>query len=340
MNWGGCYRYGFNGMEKDDEISGSGNSYTTFERQYDARIARWVSTDPIFHEYQSAYAAFDNNPIYYKDPSGASSEGPDDERINDNGDNSDSDGSDNDGSDNDSKEQNTDDSGVVDGLKRGSLNFIKGVASNLTVAQIGNNIYNQFSRAFEGDREALIGLISYGAYTSYKGKEVFSSGSTADKTAFITENALFLGSLFLGEYFVIKSPNSALKPGPYRTGSGPVAGVLEVSPQVKSVAQFKNYNPSKAIEFVFDPHTNTFVVGSPKAPVAGLSPHQNLAKSIGANNQVVGGLFKRGSDGRIITNEASGHFYRNWTPEVRKQFQQFLENQTGQSVVHTQGPSF
>ncbi|WMJ74874.1 RHS repeat-associated core domain-containing protein [Cytophagaceae bacterium ABcell3] len=73
------YRYGFNGMEKDDEVKGAGNSYTTFERQYDARIARWISTDPIFHEYQSAYAAFDNNPIYYRDPSGASSEGPDDD---------------------------------------------------------------------------------------------------------------------------------------------------------------------------------------------------------------------------------------------------------------------
>ncbi len=33
----GYYRYGFNGMEKDDEISGSGNSYDFGARTYDPR---------------------------------------------------------------------------------------------------------------------------------------------------------------------------------------------------------------------------------------------------------------------------------------------------------------
>jgi RHS repeat-associated protein len=72
------YRYGFNGMEQDDEVAGEGNSYTTHYRQYDARIARWTSVDPLFSSFswQSAYAAFDNNPVYYKDPAGAASEGP------------------------------------------------------------------------------------------------------------------------------------------------------------------------------------------------------------------------------------------------------------------------
>ena len=40
------YRYGFDGMEKDDEIKGGGNSYTTLHRQYDSRLGRWFSTDP------------------------------------------------------------------------------------------------------------------------------------------------------------------------------------------------------------------------------------------------------------------------------------------------------
>jgi len=30
------YRYGFNGMEKDDEVSGNGNSYTAEFWEYDA----------------------------------------------------------------------------------------------------------------------------------------------------------------------------------------------------------------------------------------------------------------------------------------------------------------
>ncbi|MEO9257540.1 MAG: RHS repeat-associated core domain-containing protein, partial [Crocinitomicaceae bacterium] len=59
------YRYGFNGMEKDDEVKGTGNSYTTEFRQYAPRIGRWLSLDPLFDHFpwQSPYVAFDNNPI-------------------------------------------------------------------------------------------------------------------------------------------------------------------------------------------------------------------------------------------------------------------------------------
>lgn len=70
-NDGTSYRYGMNGMEKDDELKGSGNSYTTSFRLIDSRIGRWLSTDPVFHASDSPYNAFDNNPILYADPSGA-----------------------------------------------------------------------------------------------------------------------------------------------------------------------------------------------------------------------------------------------------------------------------
>lgn len=70
------YSYGFNSMEKDNEVKGNGNSYTTEFRQYDPRLGRWLSLDPLFQNFpwQSPYAAFDNNPIYYNDPLGAASE--------------------------------------------------------------------------------------------------------------------------------------------------------------------------------------------------------------------------------------------------------------------------
>ncbi|HET6243847.1 MAG: hypothetical protein H0V01_10785 [Bacteroidetes bacterium] len=77
----GCavvYRYAFNGMEKDDEVKGSGNSYTTEWRQYDPRLGRWLSRDPKLHPWQSPYAAFNNNPIYFVDPSGLEGEDPKD----------------------------------------------------------------------------------------------------------------------------------------------------------------------------------------------------------------------------------------------------------------------
>jgi RHS repeat-associated protein len=72
------YRFGYGGMEHDDAMGE--DNYTTLERNYDARIARWTSNDPIFHEYQSSYAAFDNNPIYFNDPSGSKSKSGDDDK--------------------------------------------------------------------------------------------------------------------------------------------------------------------------------------------------------------------------------------------------------------------
>jgi RHS repeat-associated protein len=66
------YRYGFNGMEADDEVKGQGNSYTTEYRQYDSRLGRWTSLDPLMGKFsnQSPYVAFDNNPIMFIDPDG------------------------------------------------------------------------------------------------------------------------------------------------------------------------------------------------------------------------------------------------------------------------------
>jgi len=57
-------------MEKDDEVSGEGNSYTTYFRQYDSRLGRWKSLDPIYHTFESPYVAMHNNPIFFDDPNG------------------------------------------------------------------------------------------------------------------------------------------------------------------------------------------------------------------------------------------------------------------------------
>jgi RHS repeat-associated protein len=60
-----CYRYGFNGMERDDEIRGKGNSYDYGARMYDPRIARFFSIDPLSYEfpYWSPYLYAANDPI-------------------------------------------------------------------------------------------------------------------------------------------------------------------------------------------------------------------------------------------------------------------------------------
>lgn len=65
--------------------------------------------------------------------------------------------------------------------------------------------------------------------------------------------------------------------------------------------------------------------------------HSPLAESIGADtNHVVGGIFNRGSDGTILTNEGSGHFWQNWTTEIRQQYTDFM-NSKGINVIHTEG---
>ena len=69
---GSDYRYGFNGMEKDDEVAGDGNSYTSYYRQYDPRVAKWKSIDPKNRAYTSPYSGFSNNPILLLDPQGDS----------------------------------------------------------------------------------------------------------------------------------------------------------------------------------------------------------------------------------------------------------------------------
>jgi RHS repeat-associated protein len=63
------YRRGYNGMEKDDEFKGKGNSYDFGARMYDNRVGRWFILDPekIKYPMHSPYIFCLNNPIYYID---------------------------------------------------------------------------------------------------------------------------------------------------------------------------------------------------------------------------------------------------------------------------------
>ena len=66
------YRYGFNGMERDDEAKGAGNSYDFGARIYDNRLGRWLSLDGHFHNYPSyaPYCFSVNDPINKVDKDG------------------------------------------------------------------------------------------------------------------------------------------------------------------------------------------------------------------------------------------------------------------------------
>jgi RHS repeat-associated protein len=61
--------YKLNGKEYEDALGL--NLYEMDMRSYDPTIGRWSSIDPVTHHSMSTYTAFDNNPIFWADPSGA-----------------------------------------------------------------------------------------------------------------------------------------------------------------------------------------------------------------------------------------------------------------------------
>ena len=59
------YKFGFNGKEKDDEVSGTGNQYDYGFRIYNPRIAKFLSVDPLTKSFPmlTPYQFASNRPI-------------------------------------------------------------------------------------------------------------------------------------------------------------------------------------------------------------------------------------------------------------------------------------
>ncbi len=70
---GRTYAYGFNGMERDEEVKGAGNSYDFGARMQDPRLGRFLSVDPLADQrpWVSPYNFVQNNPLTRIDPTGA-----------------------------------------------------------------------------------------------------------------------------------------------------------------------------------------------------------------------------------------------------------------------------
>jgi len=67
-----AYRFGFNGKEKDDEVSGNGNHYDYGFRIYNPRLGRFLSVDPLTKSYPmlNPYQFAANMPIWATDLDG------------------------------------------------------------------------------------------------------------------------------------------------------------------------------------------------------------------------------------------------------------------------------
>ena len=64
------YRFGFNGVEKENDVTVTGGIAMADFRMYDACVGRWWGVDKIVKVHESPYAAFTNKPIRYAGPSG------------------------------------------------------------------------------------------------------------------------------------------------------------------------------------------------------------------------------------------------------------------------------
>ncbi|QMU66640.1 MAG: hypothetical protein GKR88_04490 [Flavobacteriaceae bacterium] len=62
-------KFKYNGVELEESLGL--DLYEMEVRMYDPAIARFTSVDPVIHFEYSPYQAFDNNPIFWADPSGA-----------------------------------------------------------------------------------------------------------------------------------------------------------------------------------------------------------------------------------------------------------------------------
>jgi len=59
--------------------------------------------------------------------------------------------------------------------------------------------------------------------------------------------------------------------------------------------------------------------------------------SVSFSPSQLGGIFTRGTDGSIMTREASGHFWQNWTPTMREQFINYMKS-LKIMINHEEGP--
>jgi len=66
------YRFGHNGQEPVNELTGiNGSHYTALFWEYDARLGRRWNFDPVDKPWMSSYHAFSNKPMCNTDPNGA-----------------------------------------------------------------------------------------------------------------------------------------------------------------------------------------------------------------------------------------------------------------------------
>ena len=98
-------------------------------------------------------------------------------------------------------------------------------------------------------------------------------------------------------------------------GSGP-PGMVELNANVKSANYVKNFQGTSPVDFIYDQGAGVFRMGNAEGG------HVQLAGG-SESADVVGGTIWR-ENGGLRTNEHSGHYGQNWTPQQRDAFVDFM----------------
>lgn len=166
-------------------------------------------------------------------------------------------------------------------------------------------------------------------------KEIFSWGPSAEALGAIAATIIATAVIGLVLTLVVGAAAKWVKKNASKMrGSGPGKGMLEVSNRVKSTKAVQNWDAKEGIEYIFDPHSERFIMG--KGPSkTGYSPHERLVLGADIGHQdVVGGMISR-RNGMLQTNEHSGHYGKNWTPQLREKFVRFMQD-NNVNISHTE----
>ena len=107
-------------------------------------------------------------------------------------------------------------------------------------------------------------------------------------------------------------------------GSGPKSGFLEISENTKSANAVKHFQGKKPVDFRYDPESGRFVMGNNPLGHSGMP---------GFPESAPGGRIRL-ENGKLVTDEHSGHFGELWTPKIREQFVDFMKKH-GVTITHT-----
>ncbi|WP_020405326.1 DUF6531 domain-containing protein [Hahella ganghwensis] len=299
QNTGNTPQYGYTGREPN------ANGMVYFRaRFYDPEFGRFTQTDPKgFIDGVNQYAYVMNSPMDYVDPWGMSAN---------------------------RSSYNSDNAGIIGSLGAAMFENVSELGSRGTSGSALDNLIGTgkalFNMAMDMGESSSPFLMLANSVTGYQSPRFHIADNQLGGAAAVDVLSVFALPARAGAFSRVTK----------WSGSGPAPGVLGLHASSTSAAAVRNYIPKKGgIEFVFNYKTSTFAVGKLKYGGGKGSPHQQVANTIDGNrSNTVGGIFRRDSDGRISTDESSGHFGEYWTDDIRKQFVDFM-NGRGLEINHS-----